>query len=512
MQSTSATYKAIVAEPYSCRCKLAIYDSEDTLVAEFGMDKLFSMSTAQAMIEDDTKLVGNCIAGSIKVTFYPTDANGDTVEIPRMAKLIPYVQVYNDTQTSEWLQKGEFFIDTRAYAAITNELELTGYDAMLKAEMDYPSDDESEYPKTDLAVIQHIATAMGVTVDSRTANVINASYSMGLPFGYSCREVLSGIATLYGANFVITDEGKLRAISLDEVREGICYLVEENNAVILIGGIAINVWNPTITAGYGVVSLDHSPAYVPISKVLIMETDNTYVEAGDDTGATLECYSPFAGDENLGFSASDLLGRVSGFSYQPFEANGVFIDPAAEVGDGIEVGGVISGIFDITTKFGDLFIADIDAPTTREIDHEYPYEPKADRQFERRMAAIGSRITQTADMISQEITDRTNADEAISSSITQTVNEFLISLGLGDMSVWFSFTANGMEIGKTGSPFSVVISESELGFYENGVKVAYANNNQFFMPYGVVQNKLDVGGYQLDASDGIKFRWKGRSE
>ena len=88
----------------------------------------------------------------------------------------------------------------------------------------------------------------------------------------------------------------------------------------------------------------------------------------------------------------------------------------------------------------------------------------------------------------------------------------MISLGLGDMSVWFSFTANGMEIGKTGSPFSVVLSESELGFYENGVRVAYANNSQFFMPYGVVQNKLDVGGYQLDASDGIKFRWKGRSE
>ena len=84
----------------------------------------------------------------------------------------------------------------------------------------------------------------------------------------------------------------------------------------------------------------------------------------------------------------------------------------------------------MTTTFGALYYADIEAPTTKEIDHEYPYEPKSDRRYERRMAAIGSRITQTADMISQEITDRTNADEAISSSITQTVNEFLISLGM----------------------------------------------------------------------------------
>lgn len=511
MQTTSATYKSIIAAPYSARYKLEVYDGA-TLVGTFGMDKLTELKTSQAMIKDDTQLIGNCVSGQIDVSFYPTDGNGDEVEIPRMAKLCIYAQVYNNTDTAEWLPKGVFFIDTRAFNATTGVLKLTGYDAMLKAEMDYPSDDESNYPKTDLAVIQHIATAMGVTVDSRTANVIASSYSMGLPFGYSCREVLSGIATLYGANFVITDEGKLRAISLDEVREGICYLVEENSAVILVGGIAINVWSPANTIGRDLVSLDHSPAYTPISKVLINETDDVYVEAGDDTGATLECYSPFAGDEDTGFTPSDLLARVSGFSYQPFDAKGVFIDPAAEVGDGIEVGGVISGVFDMTTTFGTLYYADIEAPTTKEIDHEYPYEPKADRQYERRMAAIGSRITQTADMISQEITDRTNADEVISSSITQTVNEYLISLGLGDMSVWFSFTANGMEIGKTGSPFSVVLSESELGFYENGVRVAYANNSQFFMPYGVVQNKLDVGGYQLDASDGIKFRWKGRSE
>jgi hypothetical protein len=32
------------------------------------------------------------------------------------------------------------------------------------------------------------------------------------------------------------------------------------------------------------------------------------------------------------------------------------------------------------------------------------------------------------------------------------------------------------------------------------------------MPYGVVDTTLDLGGYQLDATDGIKFKWKGREE
>lgn len=240
MQETSALYKSIVSGPYSCRCKLVVY-SGSTLVGEFGMDRLTEMSTAQAMIKDDKLLIGNCISGSINVSFYPTDGNGDTVEIPRMAKLVPMVQIYNDNNTSEWIQKGEFFIDTRYVNALSGLMTLTGYDAMLKAESDYPSDDESEYPKSDIDIVEFIASGLGVDVDDRTYDVIDADYQIGLPIGYSCREVLSGIATLYGANFVITDLGKLRAIGIGDIGQSVCYLVDENNNVILIGGEAINV-------------------------------------------------------------------------------------------------------------------------------------------------------------------------------------------------------------------------------------------------------------------------------
>lgn len=240
MQTTSALYKSIASGPYSCRCKLVVY-SNDTLVGEFGMDKLTSMNTKQAMIKDDKLLIGNCISGSIEVSFYPTDSNNNVVEIPRMAKLAPMVQIYNDSSTSEWIKKGEYFIDTRTTNELSGIMTLTGYDAMLMSEMDYPSDDESEYPKSDISVVEFIANKIGVEVDERTYDVINANYQIGLPIGYSCREVLSGIATLYGANFVITDLGELRAIGLGEIGTSARYLVDENNNVILIGGEAINV-------------------------------------------------------------------------------------------------------------------------------------------------------------------------------------------------------------------------------------------------------------------------------
>lgn len=241
MQNTTALYKSIISGPYSCDVKLAIYDGEGTLVGEWGMDKLFGLTTEQGMIKDDTLLIGNCIAGSINVSILPTDSNGNVVTIPRMAKLVPFVKVYNDTDESEWIKKGEFFIDTRATTAVSGVMELTGYDAMLKAEMDYPSDDVSEYPKTDIDIVEFLADAMGVDVDARTYDVINEGYEIGLPVGYSCREVLSGIATLYGANFVITDAGELRAIGIGSIGGGICYLVDESGNVITIGGYGINV-------------------------------------------------------------------------------------------------------------------------------------------------------------------------------------------------------------------------------------------------------------------------------
>lgn len=241
MQTTSALYKSIASGPYSCRTKLEIYDSTNALVGEWGMDKLISMSTSQGMIKDDKLLIGNCISGSIKVSFYPTDENGNTIEIPRMAKLVPYVKIYNDTDESEWIKKGEFFIDTRATDSLSGVIEIDGYDAMLKAEADYPSDNESEYPKSDIDIVEFIANAIGVEVDERTYDVINAEYQLGLPIGYSCREVLSGIATLYGANFVITDLGKIRAVSINGIGKIPHYLVDESGNVILIGGVGINV-------------------------------------------------------------------------------------------------------------------------------------------------------------------------------------------------------------------------------------------------------------------------------
>jgi len=262
--------------------------------------------------------------------------------------------------------------------------------------------------------------------------------------------------------------------------------------------------------GYSVMNLEHSEAYEEITKVIVYLDDTNYVVAGDDTGATLECFSPFATQEIAG----ELLNRIAYFRYQPFKASTAFIDPAAEVGDDIEVGGVTSAIFSADNTFGALFISDIEAPTTREIEHEYPFKTKEDRQFQRTMREVGSRITQTASMIESEVAQRENGDNVLSTLIQQTTDriEFKFDNEFEDLHAYIRFENGNLILGKENGSFQTVLSDTKLSFLENENEVAYAANNQFLMPHGVVKETLDLGGYRLDATDGIAFKWIGREE
>ena len=266
----------------------------------------------------------------------------------------------------------------------------------------------------------------------------------------------------------------------------------------------------TVNAGLSLSSLDSSPKYQEITKVLINLDDSNYVVAGDDTGDTLECSSPFATQS----TANDLLNRVAYFQYSPFTAGRVFIDPAAEIGDGIIVGQVSSALFSMNNKFGTLFTADCEAPTTKEIDHEYPYKPKEDRQFQRTMREVGSRITQTASMIESEVAERENGDNVLSTLIQQTTDriEFKFDNEFEDLHAYIRFENGNLILGKENGSFQTVLSDTKLSFLENENEVAYAANNQFLMPHGVVKHTLDLGGYRLDATDGIAFKWIGREE
>ena len=231
MQNVSALYINILAGEHWFETKLDIDG-----VGTFDESKLFALSTNHAMFTQTVK-IGLAVAGEIEIKMlYPS------VQIPTMACLRPYVRVCNSTQQSEWLPQGVYYIDTRERTRNDTGLSfltIHGYDAMLKAEQMYNG--RITGTSTDTQMVNEIAYQMGVSVDSRTYPIMNKSYSIPLPTGYTYREVLGYIASMYAGCFIMTDEGKLRLVVINELPPETNYLIDNVGNWITFGGDRILV-------------------------------------------------------------------------------------------------------------------------------------------------------------------------------------------------------------------------------------------------------------------------------
>ena len=141
---------------------------------------------------------------------------------------------------SEWIQQGVYYIDTREITQNEDGLDVLtihGFDAMLKAEQDYAGDAVGgDY---DTAYVSEIAAQMGVSVDPRTWDIMQGGHIITMPLGYSCREILGFIAGLYVGSFIISDEGKLRLVSLLTLPPETNLLIDEIGDVLVFGTDAI---------------------------------------------------------------------------------------------------------------------------------------------------------------------------------------------------------------------------------------------------------------------------------
>lgn len=283
MQNVSASYERLANSNNKWYETKLVIDE----VGEFGEDQLMSISTNIALFQRQPEL-GKAVSAEINVSMLMP-----SVEIPRMACLRPYVRItgtaakssavtivdgvltspyasYSNGKitfapesgatyvngvltfpvdsteelTSEWVPQGVFYIDTREVTANNNGLNilsLHGFDAMMKAEQPYSSNATvSDAP--DTLYVQAIAGAIGVEVDSRTWDIMRG-YIIPFPLGYSMREVLGYIASSYIGSFVMTDEGKLRLVSLlglpDRPIKNL--LGDEHGNTIIFGNDAIRV-------------------------------------------------------------------------------------------------------------------------------------------------------------------------------------------------------------------------------------------------------------------------------
>lgn len=149
------------------------------------------------------------------------------------------------------------------------------------------------------------------------------------------------------------------------------------------------------------------------SKVVINVDDDTSYEAGTDTGRMLTVTIPYGTPQ----MARDILARLQGQNYQSYEASTALLDPAAELGDAVEVRGVFGGIYKRDRKLDKLYSADIAAPGDEEIDHEYPYQSSQARQIVRERKQTKASLQVLSDNISAEVSARIEQGNELTSRL-----------------------------------------------------------------------------------------------
>lgn len=193
-----------------------------------------------------------------------------------------------------------------------------------------------------------------------------------------------------------------------------------------------------IFLGSNVAELEIGEKRDKYSKVILTRDKDTWFTAGTDEGNVLEASSPWATQD----MANSILDKVSGYEYLPYDATSAILDPAAEIGDGVTLGGIYSEISSIDMSLDMACLVDISAPGVDEIEDEYPYRSSANREIDRELKRNYSLITKTDEEIrtliedvSGQISTIEQYVDGITLSVTNSETSSQISLSSGDITI-----------------------------------------------------------------------------
>lgn len=374
MQARSAVWKQI-ARSTSFRCES---------IAE--IDGVTYASISAPVIErglfPESLSIGNCVSSSLQLSI----RGGSDIAHAASITIKNRIVAENDSAQSEYLPAGTFWVSRRSYDVVNRLTTLTCYDAMLKANAAYPVGAAANWPKSQQAVVTEIAGLLGVQVDARTS--INASApAIAKPAGYTIRDVLGFIGVANCGNWIITKDNKLRLVPIASAPA----------AADLAADNYIDL--------YGVVGRLTTGRSLTVSGVILTndQTEGESYTAGNDNGYVLNCTAPFASQE----LCNTIFATIGGLVYHPYAANKGVYDLAAELGDPIvrltdrsipvtdpdaQID-ILSYLCRETATYGFAFRGDISAPTSAELEDEYPYLGSRGQKGEDGRSIVGQLVT-----------------------------------------------------------------------------------------------------------------------
>ena len=242
--------------------------------------------------------------------------------------------------------------------------------------------------------------------------------------------------------------------------------------------------------------LDISTQFQPYSGVEIItgtqdaNGDDIVYTAGDASGRVLTIYNEWGTQTQ----ANNILASIRGFAYQPYVASGALLDPSAELGDGVSVNDVYSGIYKLSRTYSSLMSANIEAPQSEEIDHEYPYESSQNRQTTRKFSAMESELR----MASDEISAKVSATGGLASNVSWSLTAYDWSVYANGSRV-FRVTPTGAEVnGK------ITATSGKIGGFDIGASAISYNG----LTWNGTKTGIYLGtqGIQLGSASGSFFQ------
>lgn len=275
-------------------------------------------------------------------------------------------------------------------------------------------------------------------------------------------------------------------------------------------------------------SLEIAPEFDGYSKVEVTISTDTnekqVVTVGTDVGRTLEIEMLQCTDtEQARTAAERILNSLRGFQYQPITATGCILNPAYELGDGITINGVYSGIYNCNIDLAPLITANITAPQDEAIEHEYSTKTSTNKVLTREMDKAYSKLSVTSQSILAEVSRATEAEgnllsaielnaEAITAKVSKTGGSGGFSWTLDDSS-WS--VSNGstevFRVDENGASVKGVITATsgKIGGFSIGDRGLYNNLSSFG---GSASSGVYIGTDGIQLGQDFKVSTSGRIE
>lgn len=230
--------------------------------------------------------------------------------------------------------------------------------------------------------------------------------------------------------------------------------------------------------GRNIRSFKSSPQFDGFSRVVIVVSDEIEYSAGTETGRTLRLTCPWGTPQ----MAENILQDVRGFQYQPYTADGAIIDPSVELGDGVTANNVYGGVYTQAIKFGPLLTATVAAPEDEEINHEYPYKSKPNKEITREAKMLRASLAIEAAKIAAEVKER-------KSDVATLTAQLQIQAGLIEAKV--------SKTGGEASSFGWALTDSDWTIKGNGRDILKATKAGLEVYGKVTATSGKIGGFDI---------------